>query len=249
MSSQQAYPVSRLPLPGSEEATQMTAGSGRQLSMLLDSSTPLGAFSKILLESPRYANSEEFCHVWRVWDTRLECSAFRLTPLEPNTAENESSLWATPQAHDAHQGNAKRVGRFGTKHGGRNLADEVMTPKLWPTPTVPNGGRRNPEGTSITGQTPDGKKRQIDLREFAIRLYATPVASQKETLADWEQRQAIAHSTYEHRPKYKDCSQGSLNPRFVEQLMGFPIDHTALSPSATRSFRSRRSRSSKRSGK
>src|SRR5690606_645422 len=32
--------------------------------------------------------------------------------------------WPTPQHHDAHQGQAKRVGRFGTKHGGRNLNDE-----------------------------------------------------------------------------------------------------------------------------
>ena len=42
-------------------------------------------------------------------------------------------MWPTPQAHDAQKGNADRVGRFGTKHGGRNLNDEVL---MWPTPTA-----------------------------------------------------------------------------------------------------------------
>ena len=39
--------------------------------------------------------------------------------------------WPTPQAHDVAKGDAKRVGRYGTKHGGRNLTDEVAK---WPTP-------------------------------------------------------------------------------------------------------------------
>ncbi len=37
-------------------------------------------------------------------------------------------LWPTPQAHDAKLGYAKRVGRFGTKHGCMNLNDWVMLP-------------------------------------------------------------------------------------------------------------------------
>jgi hypothetical protein len=183
--SAQASPVSRHPSPGSAEARAMTVGSGRQLSMLFDCSSPLGVFSKILLESPHFTNSEEFCYVWQVWDTRLDCSAFQLTPLEQNTDGSGSLLWPTATAA-----------------------------KLWPTPTVPNGGRRNPEGTSITGKKPSGGKAQIDMREFAIR----------QTGED----------------------SGSLNPLFVEELMGFQIDHTALKPSETPSSRNRRSRSSKR---
>ena len=34
-------------------------------------------------------------------------------------------MWPTPQAHDTAPGNPARVGRFGTKHGGRNLNDEI----------------------------------------------------------------------------------------------------------------------------
>lgn len=59
--------------------------------------------------------------------------------------------WATPQAHDEHQGDPDRVGRFGTKHGGRNLNDDVGGklnpdwveclmgyPVGWSDPAVPN---------------------------------------------------------------------------------------------------------------
>ena len=40
-------------------------------------------------------------------------------------------LWPTPQAHDTHPGNPARVGRHGSKHGGRDLTDWVAR---WPTP-------------------------------------------------------------------------------------------------------------------
>ena len=41
--------------------------------------------------------------------------------------------WTTPQAHDSKgTPDAKRVGRHGTKHGGRNLPDDVAA--NWPSP-------------------------------------------------------------------------------------------------------------------
>jgi hypothetical protein len=51
----------------------------------------------------------------------------------PNTRDHHPQIkaWATPQAHDVAQGDADRVGRFGTDAGGRNLTDEVS---LWSTP-------------------------------------------------------------------------------------------------------------------
>jgi len=226
-------------LPGSAEALRMTVGSGRQCSMWLEQSSPLGAFSKILLASSRWANSMEYCYVWNRLDTRFGLSAFQLTRLGLNTSDTESSLLGTPDASHALGPNGqesslkntldrmalwrtptRQIGERGAMDGEKRLEnghcmsiqDQVANPRLWPTPTVPNGGRRNPEGTSITGRKPDGGKAQMDLREYAIRT--------------------------------QECS-GSLNPRFVEQLMGFPIDHTVLKRSATRSCRTRRTRSSK----
>jgi hypothetical protein len=186
-------------------------------------------------------------------DTKFGLSAFQLTPLGQSIGDSESSLlptpnagnfndgesleswearrqknkdkgingngqgtplaiaaklWPTPQAHDAAKGDPERVGRFGTEHGGRNLNDEVM---LLPTPRK--------EGYDSQGRG------HGDLQyEVKNRLYPTITASQNSTIADWEQR--AAHSS--RKPEYQDCSQGSLNPEFVCQLMGYPTDWTEL---------------------
>jgi hypothetical protein len=57
-----------------------------------------------------------------------------------------------------------------------DAAASTGSPKLWPTPVVPNGGR-SPKGgrMSSTGQTPEGKKRQVDLNWIA-QHWATPTA-------------------------------------------------------------------------
>ena len=50
----------------------------------------------------------------------------------------------------------------------------ALVNQLWPTPMVPNGGRKPKDGRmSLTGKTPDGKKRQVDL-DYAVRTWPTP---------------------------------------------------------------------------
>ena len=253
MSFPQEYPASRRVLPASAEAVAMSVGSGRQCSMWLDLSSPLGQFSKILLESLAWTNSAEYCYAWERLDTQFGCSAFQLTLLGQSTEESECSLlptptavdhkgnngnrnrpvcdddlpsrvqrlwrtptesqghvnrtmqeannlgkmkrrgehslqtqvrnpdryprlWPTPQAHDQHQGNAERVGRFGTKHGGRNLTDEVMTPKLWPTPTNSMMTAADLEQARYAGNS--GKRPPYQ----QAKLWPTPVAKDTESV-------------------------------------------------------------------
>src|ERR1700747_3165520 len=94
--SQPAYLANPLPWPGSERAKAMTVGSGRQCSTLLDQSNPLGAFSKILMESSVWGNSLECCHIWNRLDTRFGLSAFQLVRWEQVTSDIECSLLPTP---------------------------------------------------------------------------------------------------------------------------------------------------------
>jgi hypothetical protein len=122
--------------------------------MLLEGSSPLGVFSRILLGSSHWASSGEYCYVWERLDTRFGCSAFQLTPLGQST-DGSGSL-------------------------------------LLPTPTVQDGA--NNAGPS-------------QMERNSLSLNAT--------------------------------FGGSLNPRFVEQLQGFLIDHTALKRSAMPASRSR----------
>jgi hypothetical protein len=161
--------------------------------MLFDQSSPLGAFSRILLESSLWTNSAEYCYVWNRLDTKFALSAFQLTPLGLSTEDSGCSLWPT-----AHANCSTGAGTQG-RDGGLNLQTAA---KLWPTP--------------------------ID--------------------RDWK---STSHATKENSRPLSEVAgltgSGSLNPRFVEELMGFPIDHTALKRSATPLSRSKPARSSGRS--
>jgi hypothetical protein len=97
---------------------------------------------------------------------------------------------------------------------------------FWPTPTVPNGGRSPKGGITPTGQTLDGKKRQVDL-QHAVRMverqmWPTPTAMNNTggaALCKWggsgarkRLRQIVSDQEL----------NGALNPMWVELLMGFP---------------------------
>ena len=73
------------------------------------------------------------------WATALRRDCLQRRKWALRTKGNGSSFWASPQAHDVHPGNPARVGRYGTKHGGRNLTDDASA---WPTPrSSPNENR------------------------------------------------------------------------------------------------------------
>jgi hypothetical protein len=120
--------------------------------------------------------------VTHTWPTPRACSGKRSSGL--NRTEMVRS-WATPQAHDTTQGNAKRVGRYGTKAGGRNLTDESVA---WATPT--------------TRDWKDGAA-TADVKTNCLLGRQAPRSM-----------------------NYGSASPLTLNPPFVEWLMGWPIGWT-----------------------
>ena len=84
----------------------------------------------------------------------------------------QTEMWPTASATDASRGGPS--GRYG--NGTLHLPAAAIQAQ-WHTPNVPNGGRKNPPGTSPTGMTPDGKKRQIGLEHQAVRIWPTPRAN------------------------------------------------------------------------
>ena len=205
----------------------MIAGSGRQCSMWLDLSSPLGAFSRILLESSLWTGSQEYCYVWERLDTRFGCSAFQLTPLGQSTDESESSLWPTATTVDARCSLEWWLERQAYwKQRGQDLqlplavAAKLRT-RLWPTPTAVdhkgnNGNRNRPVCDD-------------DLPSRVQRLWPTP------TERDWK---STSHGNQDNSRPLSEVAglegKGSLNPDFVEALMMFPIGHTRLVPSESR---------------
>jgi hypothetical protein len=106
---------------------------------------------------------------------------------------------------------------------------------LWPTPNVPNGGRTI-QHAEFKGNTAyhNGKKVQVGL-EAAVRMWPTPVARDSRTIkgAQHPKGWTGAKGLCETVGEVEGTATGSLNPTWVEWLMGFPSGWTALEPSET----------------
>lgn len=115
--------------------------------------------------------------------------------------------WATPAAQEAGgtpeqflERKRKSVAKgnsLGVSLTSLNL--QAQTVAGYPTPNTPNGGRVTPPGTTTTGRTPDGKKRQVDLQYVARHLGQTPFS-----------------------PPAPTEKRGALNPALSRWLMGYP---------------------------
>jgi DNA (cytosine-5)-methyltransferase 1 len=113
--------------------------------------------------------------------------------------KGQATLWATPQAHDAQgMGNPSRVGRFGTMAGGRNLNDEAA---LWATPAARDW--RSGQTSSATMS-----RNSRPLNEQVVNSSFLPAPAIKSAGRD------ISNNT------------PTLNPQFVETLMGWPLGWT-----------------------
>jgi hypothetical protein len=90
--------------------------------------------------------------------------------------EPPSRLWGPPQTHDAHPGDASRIGRHGTKAGCRNLTDDVMVweasgnSSAWPTPA--NRDHRDPNLLSYQERSDSTKGEQLN--NFVAHVWRTP---------------------------------------------------------------------------
>ena len=112
---------------------------------------------------------------------------------------------------------------------------------LWPTPNVPNGGRSLAHVTDWRSDRTayhKGKKCQVTLNEAVRRSWPTPTAhNAKECAAPSEFNRntpTLAAQASNGGPR----TQGmSLNPAWVEWLMGWPIGWTDLKPLAMDKFR------------
>jgi hypothetical protein len=87
-----------------------------------------------------------------------------------------ASSWTTPQAHDTRARGSGQTNRMDNGAGNRCLATDAQQ---WATPNTPSGGRTLPPGTTITGQTPDGRKLTVGLENQA-KMWGTPRGSDAE---------------------------------------------------------------------
>jgi hypothetical protein len=140
--------------PGSDEARQMAATSGRNISELLPNSHPLGWLVKTFLASELPCSTTSYL-TWKVQGTPSQRLIFQLSHSMPDTSDTDYSLWRTPQAANATQG-PKSVEKYErslkTGESSITLTDQVRhEPSVWATPQARDyrtGQRRrweNPE--------------------------------------------------------------------------------------------------------
>ena len=227
-SSAEGSPVSLGVSPGSSEAQKMTVTSGRSWLPLLKSyglDGSLGRMCEALLTN-RWASNAAFL-TWKASDINASHLLFQLAPSMPRTDETVSGLWPTPRSFSAMAGNITE--KTTRPEGFRGNLEEVVARTMWPTPTTPSGGGERSKDRAGTGNLHYMARKG----KLARSLWPTPTTRdykggrKPETLAASGRG---GTNTLNDAVTVRD-QHGSLNPAWVEWLMGFPEGWTDLNPS------------------
>jgi len=198
--------VNLTPLPGSAEARQMTARSGRKCAALCRSSGRLGSLVRMFLESSIWHST--VCYLtWKISATKRGRLLFRLVPSARHTSEAEYSFWPTP--------NTSRWEVTNSTAGCTPTLLGMARRGLWPTPT--EHGNYNRRGAS---------RNSGDGLATAVRMWRTPsatVIAPKSSVVKLSGRMP-----QDPQVGLADQVGGQLNAEFVEYLMNFPRGWTDL---------------------
>lgn len=136
-----------------------------------------------------------------------------------------SSLWQTPVADDAME---RQAGKWNSR-GEPKLSAQV---KMWPTPRACSAMSATFTETAIS-KAPQRAKRYGNLEEVLLIL-PTPTAR------DWRDNGRSPAELRRNSTTLATIANGSLNPTWVEWLMGFPLGWTDLKALETPSSRKSR---------
>ena len=211
--------ASRLALPGNGRARTMTAISGRKCIGSWTRSGPLGSLERMLLGTSAWGSMTCFL-TWSASTTPAGRLLFRLVPSTPRTDATGFGLWQTPVADDAPDREAGKI----NNRGEPKLSGQV---KLWPTP------KSSPSGPDFARMDrPESGGHDL---ATAVALWLTPLVRDARTMAGAaampgrQGGETLAETIAETEGMDgQDRIGGSLNPPWVEWLMGFPEGWTDL---------------------
>lgn len=254
---QQGIPASHLVRPGSDEARKMTVTSGRKYLPLLKQNSLAGAFSRMFLDTSVWASTK--CYLtWKAKVTPSNRLLFQLAPSMPRTEETGSGLWRTPLAADGTHNHCLAPSVLEGRTT-MTLTNQVKGGQagMWPTPTTQDNpqiagqgkAKGTKRGTTLGGAVrmwatptaaiaqgssagnPNRKKAGRDLRQD-VRMWPTPTANEDAAGTPTGKMQAMLGNHPDVRGTTpEEWAQGSLNPAWVEWLMGYPPGWTNLETS------------------
>ena len=151
--------------------------------------------------------------------------------------ERKARNWPTPTLGDSKASGHRQDTRTPTSHDGTTLSDAIQ--KLWPTPRTITGGAESAERKQELGRTESGGG---DL-QAAAEMWPTPAAR------DWRGENGPAHLAktrghHDQLPNFlasrlvpttmpdgapSSSERRTLNPLFVEALMGWPENWSSAS--------------------
>ena len=235
-------PANPSALPGNEQAQKMTAISGQRCLPLSKSSGPIGFVERMFLATSAWASTKCFL-TWKAKATPQGRLLFQLAPSMPRTEETGFGLFPTATTFytrenwtgeeiRARQEEVKAEtlakGKHQTGNGfGLNLAQAA---RLWPTPRSCSAMAATNIQNRVNDKFPNLES------EVARETFPTPTASMHKGASEKALTRKNGRSRENDRLDFKMQAtegSGSLNPAWVEWLMGFPIGHTDLKPSET----------------
>jgi DNA (cytosine-5)-methyltransferase 1 len=145
------------------------------------------------------------------------------------------TMWPTPRSTDGTKGSRTEEGSRRELERGKNV-DLGMVVKLFPTPTA--GDSKNAANKTAVRKDGSNHHSGTTLVDYA-RMFPTPTATDGKgagktgSLRDRLDYAAERGATKSNEYDSPSPTGGQLNPTWVEWLMGFPSEWTALDASAT----------------
>jgi len=164
----------------------------------------------------------EFSETWPRWGSMQDGVSYRRQTLVRPIKETESGLWRTPQAQEGMRGvyKSKEAMDAHLDRGHQlSLSNQGVHRHLWPTPRSCSA-----MAATITPESAWAENRFPNLETVVgRRLWPTPTAhNAKETNAP--------SKALRNEPSLASRVGGTLNPTWVEWLMGWPLEWTDLKP-------------------
>ena len=208
----------------------MIVTSGLRCLELSESAGRLGCLQRMLLGTSRWVSTR----CWLTWKAKATPAGhllFQLVPKTHHIEETESGLWRTPMAADGTHNHCLAPSVL----EGRTtltLTNQVKgcAQGLWPTPRASDhiGGPVNPERVSQNSQGWTTTRKKTGARYGATlpdvvnkmqKMWPTPTAQ------DAKNNGGPSQMERNSLPLNAEAG-GSLNPTFVEWLMGYPTGWT-----------------------
>ena len=258
-SSQEDTLVNLSPLQVTKKVSKIRDISGQSILDLSKSVDRLGLLEKTLVDTLNSVLTP-YSRTWRVKVTPQGRLVFQLLASVPTTKEKESGLWPTPTTDSANN-RTKKYAQGGTPltmaiqtwptPTSRDWKDQIgayppstnvtrgetlmntVTRRSWPTPAA-RDWKDTGENTNYEKIAKKGKL------AGAVKMWPTPNASDNRdrgNLSDpaIQRRIAMGKQVGLTMAVKEKKGGGTLNPTWVEWLMGYPTGWTDLSPSETAS--------------